>query len=335
MKTPSIILRAIGSAVPETRLTPEQIELWTGSPADFQRDKLGITSRRVLGPDETGVSLAAKACEDLFAHTDLQPADVELLVYVTQTPDHGLPVNAPLLQDALQLPHACASFDLGMGCSGFVYGLSAVKGFMLAEGMHNALLVTCDPLSKIVGRADRDTMAVFGDAATAAWLSTEGRGARMGRSIFGTDGAGGRHIIVPRPRSTHTGIFQPENEPDPAEYRMQMNGRAVFNFMMERIPPTLDACLEKNNLTRDEVDLFVFHQASRFMLQTLTRQLGLPPEKVPVEMEEVGNTISSSIPLILKQHQPNLDGKTVLVCGFGSGLSWAANILQYPTGEQQ
>ena len=327
-------LRAIGYALPARAVDSAEIARWSGLDEKFIREKIGIASRRFLADGETPAQLALRACEDLLAKApQLERARVKLLVLVTQNPDFKIPHSSALLQQSLGLPNNVGCFDINLGCSGYVYALSVVKGLMLSEGVEDALLVTCDPYSRIMAPADRDTVALFGDAATATWLSSR-EGAEIGRLDWGTDGAGAENLIVraggsARPLSC---LDHPDARIDnPADIRLHMNGRGIFSFMIERLPGTLKACLEKNGLAEGAVDYYVLHQASRFMLQTLATRLRIPADKVPMNLERVGNTVSSSIPLLLAElgEKRALRGKTVLISGFGVGLSWASNILRF------
>lgn len=327
-------LRQIAFSVPAQRYSSEEVAGWAGLDPGFVRDKIGIESRAFLGPDETPLSLSVQACEALFASApDLAPSRVGLLIVVTQNPDYRLPHSSALLQKALGLGTAVACFDINLGCSGYVYALSVARAFMLTEGIEDALVVTCDPYSRIMGRADRDTIALFGDAASATWMCAH-QGGELGKLDFGTDGGGAEHLIVhaggaAQPLSAVHGE-QLSQRPD-RDYRLTMQGRGIFNFMMERIPTTIERCLAKNAVTRESIDLFVFHQASRFLLETLRKKLSLETSRVPVNLTHVGNTVSSSIPILLAElaDRGALKGKRVLVSGFGVGLSWATNLIQF------
>lgn len=314
-------IRAISSALPSVCVDAHTIHRWCGSDVAFQHKKLGIYERCLLGETETGLTLAYEACTRLFAeNAALVPANVQLLAFVTQNPEYGIPHNAALLQDMLGLSATTACFDIGLGCSGYVYGLATLKALMLSERFENAILVTCDPYSKIVDRQDKDTASIFGDAATATWLSAA-KGAVVGYTDFGTDGSGGKHLCITH--GQHDKSFG---------RKLHMNGRAIFNFMMQRIEPSLQSCCEKNTVSFDEIDFFVFHQASAFLLQVLGEKLFLPKEKVPLGLSHVGNTVSSSIPLVLRNmmRQKTVLGKKVCICGFGVGLSWATGLLTFP-----
>lgn len=326
-------LRAIASALPEHRYASEEIAGWVGANPAFLRDKIGIARRGFLAAGETGLDLALAAGRRLLAkEPGLDPGRVRLVVFVTQNPDYRIPHSAALFQARLGLPETAACFDLSLGCSGYVYGLAVAGALMAAAGMADGLLVTSDPYSRVMGRADRDTVTLFGDGATVSWLSAEA-GGELGATDFGTDGQGWEHLAVragggARPRE---GLF-PAAAPAPDDdWRLRMNGRGIFNFMLKRVPASLERCLAANHLAREAVDWFVFHQASRFLLETLVATTGLPAEKVPIRLEEVGNTVSSSIPLVLEElaAEGKLAGRTALLSGFGVGLSWASTVVRF------
>jgi 3-oxoacyl-[acyl-carrier-protein] synthase-3 len=327
-------LRQIAFALPDRRFSSDEVAAWAGLDPKFVAEKIGVRTRAFLGENEAPIGLARRACEALFQHArGLDPGRIKLLVLVTQNPDFKLPHSSALLQHGLRLSSDVACFDVNLGCSGYVYALSIAKGLMAAEQIDDALVVTCDPYSRVMGRGDRDTVALFGDAATASWLSSEAGGA-IGRSDFGTDGSGAEHLMVraggaANPIASLFGGTSPDRAAE--DFRLHMNGRAIFNFMMERVPASIERCLARNGLIRDQVDYFVFHQASRFLLETLVRRLRLPADRVPIVLEDLGNTVSSTIPIALAQMMTagRLAGKRVLASGFGVGLSWATNIIEF------
>lgn len=329
-------LRHIAFAEPVNAVSSETVAEWSGLRRDFIEDKVGIRSRRLLQEGENPVDLAAEACKALLSKSGgPRPEDIRLLVVVTQNPDFRIPHSSALLQQKLGLGADTAAFDISLGCSGYVYALSVVRGMMLGEGFNDALLVTCDPYSRIMGKSDRDTIALFGDAATASWLSAGG-GAEIGAVDFGTDGGGAGHLIV-RAGGAHapiSGLYQSAGLADGEmrDYRLHMNGRGIFNFMMERVPRSIDLALVKNNLAISDIDTFVFHQGSQFLLQQLVERLGIDPARVPSNIGLHGNTVSSSIPLLLHEmaEKGQLAGKRVLISGFGVGLSWATTVLTFP-----
>ena len=222
------------------------------------------------------------------------------------------------------------SFDIALGCSGYVHALAAARGLMLG-GMRRGLIVTCDPYSKMMRRQDKATVTVFGDAATCTLVSASGID-RLGAFDFGTDGTGAEHLTYKGPPLDGALALGDGARLDDGNGErvssLHMNGREILNFMLERVPESVDSCLAANRLERSDVDLFVFHQASQYMLTLLARRMGLDVDKVPIRIAQVGNTVSSTIPIVLSElaREDVLSGKTVLMSGFGVGLSWATTI---------
>lgn len=327
---------AIASAVPKQRYDAEEVGRWVGEQASFIRDKVGIDSRAFLGPDETGVGLAQSAVERLLQKTGKTISDIDLLVFVTQTPDHGIPQNSALLLAALEAPKTVASFDIALGCSGYPYALVSTKGFMLVQGCRRAIVVTCDPYSKIMSPTDKATITVFGDAATATLLDAEG-GWEIGLGDFGTDGSLGDNLIVRSGRARNPvaslhHAFPNLSANNPDDYHLHMNGRGVFNFVMTEVPQSIRRALLCNNLTLTDIDLFALHQGSLYMLRQLAKVAEIPSEKLLVNLATYGNTVSSSIPLLLEEQLDSASAtaqKRILISGFGVGLSWGSLVLTH------
>ena len=323
--------------LPNHVVSSDEVAKQTNSDPEFIKSKVGIFNRHFLKEDEGAVGMAVEASRALLEKCpELTVENIGLVIFVTQNPDVSLPHMAGFVQAALGIPQ-CASFDIGLGCSGFVYALSVAKGMMLSEGIKNALIVTSDPYSKIIRPDDRDTLTVFGDGAAAAWLSTDEAysGGVIGRADFGTDGSGGEHLII---QSGKDGLASSHIWADSDEKhfkdrpKLYMNGRAVFTFMMTRVPKSLDAALEKNGLQKDDIDMWVFHQASEHMLSSLAKRYRLDKKNVPILMKDIGNTVSSSIPIALSQINSGnkaLSRKTIMLSGFGVGLSWASVVLKF------
>lgn len=294
----------ISSYVPAARL-----DLLGAPGADeaLIRGKTGFFQVARRAADEDCSSMAAKAAEAAFeAYPDLREK-LQLLILVTQNPDGtGLPHASALLHGKLGLGQNVAAFDISLGCSGWVYGLSVAKAFMELNGFTHGLLVTSDPYSKILDPADRNTSLLFGDAATATVLGPEPRW-EIGKSIFGTEGQKAADLAV-----QDNGL-------------LAMNGRAVFTFTASKIPGCITDTLAANGFTVETVGRILLHQASRYIVETIGDRLGVPG-KVPFVAESVGNTVSSSIPLALAEGHGD-DFASILVCGFGVGLSWAATLL--------
>lgn len=254
------------------------------------------------------VSLAEIAVRQLAERDRLLLERIRLLIVVTQNPDlQGLPHTSAVLASKLKLSKEVAAFDIGLGCSGWVYGISVAAGFMEANSIEEGLLITVDPYSKIIDADDRDTSLLFGDAASATILTCRSPTWRLGRSVFGTDGSQASSLM---------------KLPDA---RLKMNGRAVFNFSAIQIPPAIEKVLEINRLEWNQIDKVVLHQGSRFIVDTIGKRLGCP-EKTPFLAGDYGNTVSSSIPLLFAEgHFAN--DRCVVAAGFGVGLSWAATAL--------
>jgi 3-oxoacyl-[acyl-carrier-protein] synthase-3 len=330
-------IKGFGTALPERVVSAEEIARWTGGDAEFIANKVGIHSRRFLSPDERPLDLAGHAVTDLFTRHEIKAEDIDLVVFVTQNPDYRLPQNSSLLCDLLNLDTTVASFDISLGCSGWVYGISIAKGFMLSENRRNALLVTCDPYSRIMNRNDRSTVTVFGDAATSTWLTHDGdpnSTSTIGYGDYGTDGGRGHQLGISAGGAAFPLVSidsDASQTPNLSGRNLYMSGRKILEFMVRRVPQTVDRCLANNQMTRDDVDLFVFHQASAYMIERLIGVMQLDPAKVPIAIKHTGNTVSSSIPLVLNELaiSGQLSGKRVLVSGFGVGLSWASNIIDF------
>jgi 3-oxoacyl-[acyl-carrier-protein] synthase III len=315
-------LAAIASHRPARVLENDELVARFGFEREFLEQKIGVRRRYLCGPDESVSDLAVAAAERVLASSRVEPGEVDLLVLCTQNPDYKLPTTADLVQHRLGLSTRCAAFDFNQGCSGYVYGLAIADSLMRAHGFRTGLLVTSEAYSKVVDPSNRDVVPLFGDGAAATLLRGGGR-ARIGRTSFGSDGSGANELIVRAGGSRHPELACA------AGGALTMNGRAIFNFMMRQVPRSVAECLALNGLQRDQIDLFVFHQASRYMLEALRGALRLDPERVPIVMEDGGNTVSSTIPMALESLGgiDGLAGKRLLLCGFGVGLSWASTVL--------
>ncbi len=312
------VIRAIGTYLPERVIGNDELIERFGWDRTFLEEKLGILERRTAAEGEGAADMGVAAAEDLFAKCpDLRREDVQILIVVTQNPDYGLPHTAALIQDRLGLAKTTACFDVGLGCSGFVYGLAIVRGMLETLGLDNALLVTSDPYSKVIDPADRGTSPLFGDGAAATWITRDGSGGRIGEIVFGTDGAGARNLIV---------------EPDENGVRcLSMAGRAIFEFMLTTVPDDIERACAANGIHQDAIDLYLLHQASNHMLSQLVRRTGIAPEQVPIRIGNTGNLVSSSIPFLIAElaREGALAGTTTMLSGFGVGLSWATGVVRF------
>jgi 3-oxoacyl-[acyl-carrier-protein] synthase-3 len=274
----------------------------------FLRDKIGVLERAVKAPEQDTSDLAFLALQRLIVDHKLAAESIQILVVVTQNPDRSIPHVSALLHGRAGLPESCAAFDISLGCSGYVYGLSILKSFMQTNGMTVGVLITADPYSKIIDESDRNTALLFGDAATATLISDDPVWS-LDAFSFGSRGKDWSAI------RTDDGRFV-------------MDGRAVFTFAATQVPIDVRRLLDGAGLTLDEVDRFVMHQGSRFIVKTIADRLKQPMLKFPVEIENCGNTVSSTIPLILENELSNSAVNTIVLSGFGVGLSWASCICR-------
>jgi len=298
--------------------------------------KLGVEARHVAGPTECASDLALVAARDLLAETAIPPEDIDVLMLCTETPDYLLPPTACLLQERLGLPTRCAAFDFNLGCSGFVYGLYLAKGLIESGLARNVLLLTADTYTRLIHPRDRTVRVLFGDGAAATLVSGDRPGPAVGRLVLGTDGNGAPHLIVPAggmrlPVGPETGIPREDAGGSVRSLNnLYMNGAEVFSFALRRVPEAVDVLLRREGLSVAEVDAFVFHQANRFMLEQLCRKMGIPPEKAPLFLSGCGNTVSASIPMVLREHWHRFrTGQKVVLVGFGVGYSWGAALVEW------
>ncbi len=300
-------ITAIGSYIPEGRHSNYDRMAGFGVDAAFIENRIGVRRVAVKGEDEQTSDLCVAAFRDLQTRVAFDPASIDAVVVVTQNPDRNIPHTSAIVHGKLDLSEHCACFDVSLGCSGYVYGLSILLGFMERGGLGRGLLLTADPYSMIVDPADKNTAMLFGDAATVTLLD-ENYAFRPIDFTFGT--AGSRHEDLYCQGQT---LF--------------MNGRSIYSFVAEYVPRDIQTLLNRSGLSVGEVDRFLFHQGSRHMVETLIKRLKLDPARVPYKIEDHGNTVSSSIPLLLKDELTDESVRKVVISGFGVGLSWASAVL--------
>lgn len=319
------VIKAIEYHLPETildneRLAAEFPEWSVGKIAE----KTGIQARRIAAEGECASDLGVAAAGKLFASGACAPGDIDYLLFCTQSPDYFLPSTACLMQERLGIPSTAGALDFNLGCSGFVYGLGMAKGLVETGQARKVLLITAETYSKFLDRGDKSVRTLFGDAAAATLVeAADVAEDAIGPFVYGTDGAGGDKLIV-----RQGGM----RSPGPAAGGLTMNGPDIFNFTLKAVPESVRRLLENAGKSQDEIDLFVFHQANRYMLEYLRKKLRLPDEKFVIWMENCGNTVSSTIPIALKEaaRQGTLrPGALTMLVGFGVGLSWGACLVRW------
>lgn len=294
-------------------------------------EKVGIRSRCIAEENETASDLAVCAAEKLFAEDPDLRREIDFVLFCTQSPDYFLPTSACVIQNRLGLSSNCGALDFNLGCSGFVYGLSLAKGLVCSGTARNVLLLTGETYSKHLHRRDKGNRTIFGDGASATVVSNDGF-AEILKFSLGTDGKGFENLIVKtggmRFRECMADLsFDEGGNPKSSDF-LFMNGAEIFEFTLDVVPPLVADVLEKNSLSKEDVDLVIFHQANKYMLDYLRRKIKFSQEKFFISMERTGNTVSSTIPIALfeARKQDRLRGQ-VLLAGFGVGYSWGGVIL--------
>ncbi|MDF1815518.1 MAG: ketoacyl-ACP synthase III [Verrucomicrobiales bacterium] len=302
-------ISSIASFLPEKRRVTELEAVKFECEPGFLENKIGTTSLSVKDDTEDTSDLCVKAAEALASSGEYLN-DVGVIVVCTQSPDgHGIPHTSAIVHSKLGLKKSCACFDISLGCSGYVYGLSVVSSFMEANSIRRGLFFTCDPYSKIIDPEDKATALLFGDAATVTLLTMEGPGYSIVESVFATNGSGGSAI------NNRSG-------------KLQMDGREVFNFALTAVPTQINELLDKANVGIADVDSFVFHQGSRFMVEKIRQRMRIDDSKAPVFLSGFGNTVSSAVPITLEKVLSESSPKRIVICGFGVGLSYASSMLE-------
>ena len=325
-------IKDIAYYLPEQVLTNEQIAAefpeWS---AEKVANKVGITERHISAPDETATDMAYQAAERLLAQ-GIDRSIVDFVLLCTQSGDYFLPSSACLLQDRLGLSTHCGALDFNLGCSGYEYGLAIAKGLILSGVAKNILLLTAETYTKYIHPKDKGNRTIFGDGASASLISTEGF-AEIGEVVVGTDGSGAGNLIVrslgARHKEPMNDLHVDEEEGLISGDHLYMHGGNVFNFTADVVPPMVEELLNKSGLTQDDVDLWVFHQANKYMINYLRKLLDIDKEKFYLYMEKVGNTVSSTIPIAMVEarKEGRMHGN-VLLAGFGVGLSWGGVMLR-------
>jgi len=318
---------AISEYLPAGRLTSEQAAESTGLAADVRRDKLGIESVHIAQRAESTSDLAAGAVSRLLRHIDAK--SIDFLLLVTQNPDYTLPTTACVVQAKCDLPKNLLAFDINQGCSGYVIALAQGHALISSGIARRGLIVTAEIYNRVINPRDKDTYGLFGDGATATLVEAGTGGTSSENFFFGTDGTGAEHLIV-----EGSGTAPPSKTGN--EHFLFMNGRAIFEFVLRTLPAELASFLARRNLEIASIDYWFFHQANRFMNGRLTKTLGIPDDKVFFDIGDIGNTVSSTIPIAMRRARAAglVKGGRIMLLGFGVGLSWAGCVYELTTDEE-
>jgi 3-oxoacyl-[acyl-carrier-protein] synthase III len=317
--------------LPERIETNAQLkEAYPSWDLDTIYEKTGIAARHIAAPDECASDLAVKAAQKLFTEHNIDSQSIDFLLLCTQTPDYPLPTTACLLQQRLGLRTNVGAIDFNLGCSGFVYGLSLADGLIRGGMVKRVLLITAETYSKYIHEADRSLRTIFGDGAAATLVEAADEPS-LTAFQFGTDGTGADTLLVTR------GGNRPECDAIKPRHRhrwqsaLYMDGPSLINFTVTAVPQLIDDIRRAANLPSDSIDLYLFHQATLKMLDQLRERLGLTREQMPLALENCGNTVSSTLPILIddlrRKGRLNAQMRNMLI-GFGVGWSWAGCIWQ-------
>ena len=328
----NIAIKGISCCVPKN--TEHNIDLDILTQEEIQKfmDATGVEERRIASKEICTSDLCCEAAEKLIKDLNWKKEEIEILVFVSQTADYILPVSAAILQDRLGLSTNCIAFDVPLGCSGYVYGMSIIASMMKATGVKKGLLLAGDTSSKLLSKSDKSTVPLFGDGGSATAFQLEENSERLFFDL-GSDGSGYKTIII------NDGGSRNRIDSNSLTYRtistgieknacqLVLDGMDVFSFGISQAPKTVNKLIEKFEIDKESVDHFVFHQANLMMNKMIVKKLKLPNQKVPYSLVKFGNTSSTTIPLTivteLKEKLIN-NSKDLIICGFGVGLSWGS-----------
>lgn len=319
-------IRAIRYCLPEAVLSNEELASTLGrwNSDDIER-KTGVAYRHIARGDQCASDLAHDAARLLLDETAVDADEIDFVFLVTQTPDYLLPTTACILQHRLGLSTEVAAFDINLGCSGFVYALAVARAWMASGFGARGLILTADTYTRFLAPDDASTRTLFGDAGAAVLVEWADSDADVGAFVFGTDGSGANALIL-----DGSGCRMPARGPQDQGV-IRMDGPSIFAFTLDTVPQAMEACATRFGRPLADFDMFCYHQANAFMISNLAQKSGIPREKAPLRMANRGNTVSSSIPILLADLMSEgaiQEDMTMMLIGFGVGLSWAVCALQ-------
>jgi 3-oxoacyl-[acyl-carrier-protein] synthase-3 len=323
----SVGILGTGSRVPDTVVTNADLERRLNTTDEWISTRTGIKARRIVADNEASSDLAIAAARAALEDAAIDASEIDLLIVCTLTPDYLMPATAVLVQEAIGAGR-CAAFDLNAACSGFCYALDVATHMIAGGAYRRGLVIGAEVMSRTLDWEDRSTCVLFGDAAGAVVLGPVDHGGVLG-SVLGADGRGASLLYIPG-----GGFKEPLSTEAIASKRncMSMKGREVYRFAVQVMGDAAACALERCGLTPADVSLFVPHQANIRIIESAARRLGLPFEKVFVNLDKYGNTSAASIPLALDEavREGRIhEGDIVVAVGFGAGLTWGANVIRW------
>lgn len=318
-----------GSAVPERTLTNDDLEKMVDTSDEWIVTRTGIKVRHIAGDNDTTASLASEAARRALADANMDASEIDLIIVGTITPEMVFPSTACFVQDMIGATNAWA-FDLGAACSGFVYGLSVASKFIISGSYKNALVIGAETLSKITNYKDRNSCVLFGDGAGAVVLKASKKGPNgVMYNCASSDGSGWTNLNCTAYGSRYPASRQLE---DPSQIYMNINGREIYQLAVRRIVELVHDCLDKCDLTKEEINMFIPHQMNARIIESVAKRLKLADENVFINIAKYGNTSAASIPIALDdclKEGKIKSGDIVLLAAFGAGLTWGANVIQF------
>lgn len=300
-------------------------------------ERVGVLKRHIARDNETALDLSFQACSKLFSENKDAQGKIDGIIFCTQSPDYIMPPNACILHKMLDLGEDVFAFDFNLACSGYIYGLALAQGLIYSGIGKNILLVNADTYSKYINKQDRSVRMLFGDGAAASWITSADSTAGIIDIQCSTSGKDYQKFIIPAggcrmPKSSKTALLTVDDSGNVrSPENIHMDGMGIMVFVNSKVPQQIQSILARNRLKLKDIDLFIFHQASKVALDSLVRLLGIKPEKTYQNLHRVGNTVSASIPIVLKEALESgavSQGEKVLLSGFGVGLSWGSAIIE-------
>jgi len=300
-------LHTIATYIPTNSIDNLQQGKTFGVPESFIRSKVGAIRLPRLDEKQEASDLAVFALDRLLQKSSLTPDQIDALVVVTQNGDaSGLPHTSAIVQSKFSLPNRIATFDVSLGCSGYIYALAIMKGFLAASGLKHGVIITADPYSKVIDPGDRTTTLLFGDAASATWIAPNADW-QIAHPLYYTEGSSGHNLQV-------------------SDGKLRMNGWQIFNFAIQNVPISIANILSRENLSPEDIDCYCIHQGSAAIVEAIAKKFHSIKDRFMIDIQNTGNTVSSSIPILLEKAYFNQYNK-ILLCGFGVGLSIATTLI--------
>ena len=324
----------IASAVPENIY--DNSELTSLLPEDELEkviSNIGVRQRRIASKSTTSVDLCIAAAKHLLSEMKVEKDEINMVLFLSQTPDHIIPASSPFIQNELGLPTSTACIDLSLACSGYVYALSTAFSYAQTSGVGKVLLLVGEVFSKIVSREDRVNWPLYGDGGTATLISRINDNDKKSTFSLFSDGSGFKSIIIPDggsrlPISKESFcVTERENGNKRSDTQLYMDGLEVFNFTLRNVPKSVKHQLNVRGIGIDDIDRFYFHQANQFMIDFFVKKLKIDSTKVYNSISKFGNVSSASIPITISQNVGAIEDEKIMLIGFGAGLSWASTII--------